>query len=153
MQHIYVSYIFRYEEITKWKYTKHDGQVNFLGGNLISDVGCPQGNWLQIFIWNPVQWCQTMTLNLHVHVGPVSVKYVDVVRTIIHVFQFPFWYTCKFHCYLYWNLSFRFQWISIYQFLCRLVSTCVYIFVMHTPLIESMTLWHCRYSISQTYLA
>ena len=37
--------IFRYEEITctTWNYTKNDGQVNFIGGNLISDVGCPPG--------------------------------------------------------------------------------------------------------------
>ena len=32
---------------------KYDGQVNFLRGNFISDVACPRGNCLQIFIWNP----------------------------------------------------------------------------------------------------
>ena len=57
-------------EIITWKYTKkkkNDGQVNFLRGNLISDVGCPQGNWLQIFIWNPV--FPLVTFIVHCEIG------------------------------------------------------------------------------------
>ena len=79
MQHIYISYIFRYRDyhMKIHQKKKTDGQVNFLGGNLISDVGCPQGNWLQIFIWNPV-------VHYYFYFDPAKRPRVLYIKMILH---------------------------------------------------------------------
>ena len=66
------------------KTQKNDGRVNFLGGNLISD-----GNWLQIFVWNPAMYHYTSKGTRESHPSAWDIKAKPLYTDLWVVFFAP----------------------------------------------------------------